>query len=497
MQTRVMRLLVPPTSGLTPHSAARAYLTGPDSLPWPSHARLEPGMLVVERTGTDSVKLNMPWWIEDHGDVVLTTGSLIQRDKPFQLAVELARGKVNQVRNQCAEWQAIGLSVGRKVETAIRHAMAYMVDAATSQHDIHAAAERAEKAIAAAMKAGELLVDTYVEQAIAVRLRNVSRLPVGFCVHLGSASENALAVSLVEDIFSTASVPLDWRAIEPERGRRDYTACDARFDWCEARGLKIQSGPLLRCDDLGLPEWVAHSAIDFRDLIEMAARHVSQVIDRYRGRVASWVCAARFNSHAYAGLTEEQRLQLVVRAFEIAHQMDPGTPAVMRLDQPWGEYLRKSTVDLSPMQITDGMMRAGLPMRAIALEINMGYDHGGTALRDRIEFSRLLDNWSYLGLPLQLTLSTPSESLHDAMALGHVRCDPLAPRFWTRERQEDWVERYALVALTKPFVQSIVWNQLTDEGPHEFPHAGLLDDLGHPKPALTKLAELRERYLAS
>ena len=38
----------------------------------------------------------------------------------------------------------------------------------------------------------------------------------------------------------------------------------------------------------------------------------------------------------------------------------------------------------------------------------MGYEPGGSFFRDRLELSRLLDLWSYLGLPLQVILTVPS-----------------------------------------------------------------------------------------
>ena len=38
------------------------------------------------------------------------------RDRPYQLLAELARGKINQVRNQYADWQGGGLAANDEVE---------------------------------------------------------------------------------------------------------------------------------------------------------------------------------------------------------------------------------------------------------------------------------------------------------------------------------------------------------------------------------------------
>jgi hypothetical protein len=48
------------------------------------------------------------------------------------------------------------------------------------------------------------------------------------------------------------------------------------------------------------------------------------------------------------------------------------------------------------------------------------------------------------------------------------------------------------IAASKPFVHSVCWNELYDSArPSQQRHTGLLDDRGHPRPALARLAEIR------
>jgi hypothetical protein len=44
-------------------------------------------------------------------------------------------------------------------------------------------------------------------------------------------------------------------------------------------------------------------------------------------------------------------------------------------------------------------------------------------------------------------------------------------------------------------VQGVVWNQLRDSLPHDFPHGGLFDDRRQAKLALRTLATIRQTYL--
>jgi hypothetical protein len=51
------------------------------------------------------------------------------------------------------------------------------------------------------------------------------------------------------------------------------------------------------------------------------------------------------------------------------------------------------------------------------------------------------------------------------------------------------------LALAKPGLQGVIWNQLRDSKPHDFPHGGLFDADGHTKPALRTLAMIRQTHL--
>ena len=120
-------------------------MAGPDQIPWPCRTQLRDGELVLERNVADSGKFHIPWPVEGHGEVVLCTGTLMERARPYQLLVELARGKVNQVRNQIADWQAMGLVLSAKVEAALQKALGHLSRAVTSQYDVAKAAEQARE----------------------------------------------------------------------------------------------------------------------------------------------------------------------------------------------------------------------------------------------------------------------------------------------------------------------------------------------------------------
>ena len=102
-----------------------------------------------------------------------------------------------------------------------------------------------------------------------------------------------------------------------------------------------------------------------------------------------------------------------------------------------------------------------------------------------LELGRQIDRWSLLGLPLLVTLTLPSATGADPLARCEVEALPYSTGSEaTPEEQRLWIERVVPLLLAKPAVQGIFWSQLADNLPHDFPHGGLFDSAGQPKPAL-------------
>jgi len=493
----LMRFQVFPPDRIAPEAAERAFLTGPERIPWVSRVQFSGGMLSVSRTTSDSAALCMPWQDDGHGEVTLSTGTLIERSEPYHLQVELARGQIHQLRNQLSEWQAAGLAVPESIHAALRGALEQFAAAATRQHEPDAAAAHAERAIRAALNVSDTLSARYVEQALASRHRQSPHLPTLLGVDLGHRLLDASLGRQVLQAFNAAVVPVVWRDVEATEGSYQWSVYDRQVEWCLAHELKVVAGPLLRLDDRGLPDWLAIWEGDFDNLLSFVSDYVETAVNRYRGKVHLWQCAARVNVGDVLSLSEEEKLRLAVRALEITRKVDPDTPAIIRFDQPWAEYMAHANRDLSPLHFADVLVRSGLELSGLGLEINVGYWPDGTYPRDRLDYSRQLDRWSCLGLPLWVTLSVPSGQTPDPQAYGRGTPLPTAHSSgWTLDQQQVWIKSYVPLLLAKPAVHGVFFNHLSDALPHEFPHSGLFDATGAAKPALASLIVLRKKHLA-
>jgi hypothetical protein len=338
----------------------------------------------------------------------------------------------------------------------------------------------------------DLLATCYADQVLAVRQRTSPKLPTLLGADLGVSMLDDQTASQVEQTFNAATVPLVWRTIETTEGNYRWDVPDKQIEWCRARGLRVCGGPVLQFDEQSFPDWLALYEDDFESLFSFASEFVEAAIYRYRDQVDVWQCAGRINSADLASLSEEVRVRLAARAIELSRALDPKTPVLVSFDQPWAEYLSRHEMDFPPLHFADTLVRANLGLTGVALEINFGYHPGGTLSRDPLEFSRQLDYWSLLGVPLFVTLCVPSSSEEDPLARRRTR---LPPGTWTAKGQAAWVARYVPLLLAKPYLHGLFWNQLHDSEPHDFPYGGLFDLERRAKPTLAQLASIRQTHL--
>jgi hypothetical protein len=470
----------------------QAYLSGFDRIPWQVEARQADGELLLERPTSDSGALHIPWPVEGHGQMTLSTATLMERPRAYHLPLELARGQISHVRDQLAEWEMMGLIVPQEVHDKVAESLGYFAQAAVVDHSSRQSVKLANEAVRLALDAANLLAACYVEQALAVRQRTSPKLGTFLGANLGLALPDKPTTQPTLEAFNAANVPLAWREIEPSQGHYRWDLSDEQIRWCRAERLAVCGGPVLQFDQPSFPDWLALYEDDLENLVNLASLFVTAVVSRYRGQIDVWQAAGRINTPDVLSLSEEQSVRLAARAVELTRRLDPETPVLASFDQPWAEYLSRREMDFAPVQFADALIRADLGLTGLMLEINVGYYPDGTLPRDPLEFSQQLDYWSLLGVPLFVALSVPSASDDDPQA----RRSATSPTGrWTPESQRAWVGRYVPLLLAKPYVRGVLWNQLGDFEPHPFPHGGLFDTDRRPKPALRKLASLRQALL--
>jgi len=488
----LMRFHPYPPERITDEMVRQAYLSGIDRVGWPVRTTFENGMLLMHRAVSESANLHIPWPLEGVGQLIFTTASLMEQETPYLLPLELARGTVSQLTDQLFEWKSIGLLVPDALNAMVSKSTGQLAAAAIVQDDPAASAELAEKVLHTAAEAAGQLAAVYVEQALAIRRRGDAKLTSFLGADLGTNKLDNYTARHFLQAFNAANVPVCWRDVEAVEGHYDWSVCDKQIEWCRAHNLHVSAGPLLPFNAHALPDWLALWEGDFDNLLLFFADYIRTVVERYRGKVDMWQCAGQVNTGEILSLTEEDKLQLVASAIDIVRSRDPDTPVVVSFDQPWAEYTSRKEIDFPPLHFADALVRSDLGLSGVMLEINVGYYPGGTLPRNPLEFSRQLDAWSVWGLPLWLSICAPSVCDADPMAHRNVK---LPPGTWTPAAQRAWVARYVPLMLAKSGVQGVIWNQLHDSRPHEFPYGGLFDLRRRAKPTLNALVSLRRVLL--
>src|SRR5262249_29065304 len=136
---------------------------GPDNMPGLTDIRLTSTQMIALRYVDESGYLVAPWDIPGAGLLMGASAPLMERSAPYNLLIELARGKVNQVRNQLAEWRAIGLQVSPALQQAVQE-MTHSFGRAATAGSPDANSTLAAEALPQAYAAARLLVQNYVEQ---------------------------------------------------------------------------------------------------------------------------------------------------------------------------------------------------------------------------------------------------------------------------------------------------------------------------------------------
>ena len=483
---------------IAPGGIERIYVAGIEEIPWSTRctwandSQEADGELIVERAISESGSVYVPWQIDGHGSRILSTSTLMERDRPYLLEVELARGLIHRIRNRLFVWEWLGLKTPPQLKEQLQTATREFALAATSQDEPAEAAVAANRAIVSALNAGEQLVAKYADQSLSARRRHAP-VPALLGVNLDSETPSVEVRRQLVEACNIVQIPVSWRAIEQREGKPNWKETDAQLAWAQKAGLKVAAGPLLRMDDSGMPDWMVLWEDNFDSLPNLMMDHVREVVTLYRGRAHLWHVSSRVNTGKLMSLEEEQRLHLVAQALEVVRQIDPRTPTVVSFDQPWGEYLSHQDEDLAPLHYADALVRADLGISGFGLEINAGFYPNGTGQRATFELGRLLDQWGTWGLPLMVNLSTASVAADDPKARSAAEIT--LARTKADDPQREWAASVLPLLLARSTVQVILWNQLSDGLPHEFPNAGLFDARQQPKTTLELMRDLRKNYL--
>lgn len=469
------------------------FAAGYDQAPVPTTLEIQGNRLIATWRLSESRYLLLPWPVGSLGTLMTTTSTLRETDEPYRLIVELARGKLNQVRTQSAEWQGIGLRLpagfeDSLVETTRLFGKALLAPP-TPESDTWAT-----RVLEQSFSLGDTLVREFAEQMFATRHHEEGLIDTRLAARLTRAPADWTAD--YTRTFNAAQVAFRWRDVEPEESHYDWSIADRAVATAKEAQLPLTGGPIIDLAPGMLPDWATGWEGDLPTLAAFMCDYLETTLARYKGDIRRWVVCAGFNQADALGLDDDDRLRLAFRLFEAAAHIDPELELLLSVAQPWGDYLTNEDHTISPLTFPDDLIRAGLRVSAVELEFRVGTLPRGSIPRDLLETARVINLFGLLGLPLELVLSHPSSPHADPHATpGEKVWSAGWPGGPTAQAQADWAAGVAALGLCTPLVRAVTWDHWSDCDPHLSPSAGLFDATGRAKPLLARFRTLRTTHL--
>jgi hypothetical protein len=306
------------------------------------------------------------------------------------------------------------------------------------------------------------------------------------------------------------TMPMRWIDMEPTEGKYNFATTDRWIEWAiRTAKLPVVGGPVVDFRPRSAPDWLFIWENDYDTLRDLVYEHVTAVVTRYRRTISRWTVASGLHVNTNFKISFDQIVDLTRMCIQLVRKLHPAAKVQLEIAQPWGEYHSMNRRSIPPYVYAEAIVQAGAAhppsqVDAICLRTQMGHAEPGLATRDLLSLSAMLDRYAALEKPLVISaLGCPSAPITPKPfkpRAGAEPTDPYEPGFWhepwSENQQAAWLTTAAAVCLSKPYVHSVCWHDLSDttnpaHSP-EMPFGGLLGANGTPKAALTKLAQLRK-----
>jgi len=467
-----------------------AYLFGTDGIGIRrAKIRFKNGFVECERPNLETAGLALLWPIDGLGRMLLPTTCLPERDRPYNLNLEIARAKLMQIINKREDWSFFdGVEsledISKEAQDLFIQAIQEICDAPTASH---LADESLKKAIIfsekLAIKQAELLFNTRA------RSHGFSRGCLG-CRVDPTQINNPEYVERLLELFGTVMIPINWAQMEPQKGRFDFSAVDACIDVLGKRKLVIGAGPLLRFSKENLPKWLPHSEAEFEKIRETAYQFVSKVVARYSGSIHKWYVISGLNAFNHFGFSFEQVLEMTRAANMAVKAASNRAMRIIEISNPWGEYYATIPDSIPPLVYMDMVVQSGINFDAFGLVMRFGKNQSGMHIRDMMQISAILDYVGPVAKPLYITgVEVPSQN-EEGLYSGKVA--GVWHQEWDQSRQAQWIEQFYKIALSKPFVDVVTYSAFADTKNSTIANSGLLTSQLEPKKSFRALKKLHD-----
>ncbi|MEK6797463.1 MAG: endo-1,4-beta-xylanase [Planctomycetota bacterium] len=477
-----------------------AYVVGTDDVPLRAEISFHNGVITCKKRAAGPAGIALLWPVEGIGSFLLETIRVLERDPPYILQVELARGRLLRINHKLEEWGLLDYEGTEEIAARIGEARENLILAINEDHPAKAAA-LGEKALALAIHASEEISRFYAQGMIARRAQagNLARKLFGCSIPLDPPTE--AAKKRIAAAFDFVSIPMTWRDIEPTEQAFNWKPLDAWVEALSKQQIPIRGCGLLSFQESHVPDWLYIWEHDFDTIRDLAFEHVRRVVNRYGQYVQAWTVASGLHATNCFAFSFEQLMELTRMSAAITKQASPRAATIVEIVTPWGEYYARNQRTIPPLLYADMAVQSGIGFDAFGLRFEFGPGGDGHCARDMFQISSVLDQFSKLGKPVHVTAAlVPSEPLPRPSPADNQENPPFDGGSWhgpwSEQGQSEWLQRFAETAFSKGFVETVAWRQFCDRADGPIPSGGLLRSDLVPKAAYRDLLSMRNDFLA-
>jgi len=445
------------------------------------------GIIECEKPNLETAGLTLLWPIDGFGKVLLPTTCLPEREQPYNLNVEIARAKLMQIINKREDWSFFDEL--EDLADLSKEAQDLFIQAVQNISDAPLASKLADKSLEKAIVLSEKLARKQADSLFDARSKNhgFGRGCLGCRIDTRQITNPKYLEKLLK-LFGFVTVPINWAQIESHKGTYDFSTIDACIDVLSKRKLAIGAGPLLRFSKEYLPKWLLRSGVGFEKIRETAYQFVSNVVAQYSGSIHAWRVISSLNAFNHFGFSFEQVLEMTRAASMAVKQGSDRALKIIEISNPWGEYYATTTNTIPPLVYVDMVVQSGINFDAFGLQMQFGKNQAGMHVRDMMQISAALDYFAPIAKPLYITeVEVPSQN---GTGLYNGKVAGIWHEEWDQSRQGQWIEQFYKIALSKPFVDAVIYSNLTDIDNSAIANSGLLTAQLEPKKTFQTLKKL-------
>lgn len=463
---------LPSDWSLERRQSAAIHTVGIDGIPWPCKISVNDSLLTVKRNRNESGKTYIAYPFAKHGELLISTGTLPERDRPYGLVKELARGTLNRLRNQISIWQEGGLQITPSIFGGVAKSTTLLSKAITSNDD-NRCDSLARLSIETTMDVIFELANLFGTEVTKFRQTNAE-------MHDFWLANTISDDQPIEDGLTVEG--FDLVRISP-----------AHLEQTHQQPLNKRTivGPMIDASSNGMSDQLQNLP-DFQARREHILASARNHLNQLSPSVSLIHVAGGLNGMGHRHLSYPQQLEMTTQLLQTVEETDHEIPTLVSFDFPWAERLASAVGGSHPLQIADSLLRQGAQISFLGVEVNLGYWPGGSVMRDPLQWIDMLDIWAQLGMPLVVILRTPTWST--GAVDGDAATDLSAPlsddedkkHVNTYQQQTDrqrieYLKTILPMLVARPAVHGLIWSQWLDCDDDRYPHGGLETPTGELK----------------